>query len=140
MRDARLVEHRTGAAKALLLVEPDHRHLRVQIYPARMAALRCRDGALEQRGADALAPVSFQHRHAADLGALAVDHHTSGAHGSTVCNCQKMNRPPIVVVELDLDGHALLAHEDPHANRKSLRLCFVGRNLFYVKSRFQNFS
>ena len=44
-----------------------------------------------------------------------------------------MNRVLIVVIELDVSRHPLLTHEHTHANRKSVRFCFVRGNLFYLE-------
>jgi hypothetical protein len=44
-----------------------------------------------------------------------------------------MNCVLIIVIELDVSRHPLLTHEHAHANRKSVRLCFVKGNLFYLE-------
>ena len=82
MRNSRLVENRTDSAKSHLVVESDHRHLSVQVNLPRISAPGCRDSALEQLPSYALAPVSFQNRHAPDLGAIAMQHHPRRAHRS----------------------------------------------------------
>jgi hypothetical protein len=57
MRNPRLIENRSYAAKAEFLVEADYGHLGVQVDFPRAELRRRRDGALQQLRTHALVPI-----------------------------------------------------------------------------------
>jgi hypothetical protein len=46
-------------------------------------------------------------------------HNSGGSHGLAGNKSEKMNRAPIVFIQLDLFRHALFFHKDAHADRES---------------------
>ena len=106
--NAGFVENRTDAAKSQLLIELDHRHLRVQIDCSRAQLLCRRNRPPEQLFPHAFTTITFEHRHAADFGATVMRHDSRGPNGFSLGSCQKMNRAVIVAIELDCSGHALV--------------------------------
>ncbi len=80
------------------------------------------DQALEHGRADAAVPVAFQDRHAADV---PVRQQPAGAHRSLSQESDGVNALGVHVVQLDLGGHALLAHEHLEADRRSERARLV---------------
>ena len=134
--NAGFVENRTDAAKSQLLIELDHRHLRVQIDCSRAQLLCRRNCPPEQFFPHAFTTITFEHRHAADFGATVMRHDSRGPNGFSLGSCQKMNRAVIVAIELDCSGHTLFAHKYSYADREGSCLCFVRRNLFYLNDCF----
>src|SRR5687767_3368030 len=114
--DAGLFVHLADRLEAVRAVERDRVRLRRERDLAVAAPTRRVHERLEDRCTDAAPAPVLEDRHAPDM---AVGQEAAGADRARSFKSNGVNRKSIVLVELDLRGHALLLHEHLEANRRS---------------------
>ena len=134
MSDAGLIENRTETAKSRGFIETDDSDLRVQINLSSPMLFCGRNRLRQQSLADLLSTVTFEDRHAADLGIATAHDQPRRSYGSSFNRSDKMNGSFIVGIQLDLGGHTLLLDKHADANSKGLVQFLLGGNFFDCKS------
>jgi hypothetical protein len=136
VRDAGLIKNRTDTAKSRGFVETDDGDLRVQInFSSSLLFCGC-NRATQQLLTDLFSPLTFENRHAADLGIVPAHDQPRRSHGSFFIAGDKMNRSLIVGIQLDFCGHTLLSDKHTNPNSQGLLQFPLGGNLFDCNSWF----
>ncbi len=136
MSNAGFIENRTDAAEPRGFIEFDNGDLRVKIDFLRALLLCRRNGAGQQFLADLFSSVSFEDGHAADFGLATTHHYPSRAHRPSLKKGQQVKGSFIVVVQLNVCGHALLPDKYPDANSQGLLQLLISRDFFDDDSWF----
>jgi len=128
MRDSSFLKNRADALKRHSFIKTNYANLGMKVNLLRVLFFRHHDGSLQKLRADAPPAIAFQHRHASYLRAPSMHDHPRRSHGFSRCESEKMKRPLVVAVQLNLFRHTLFSYEYPCANGISFLKLFSGRN------------